>query len=172
MKKFMYGLSIIGYISFAFWGGCRFYKNIQFGLNCEKFLNIATDATILEDAMSSLSIAIAYCENNDLMSGSTSIIYSTVDDDIGIWYRKLKTSFAFLNSTSSTLSAKEKTLVLKKFRTALVMTDDTGKTKVICPKGISIYPYNRRCFLWVFISILIIVISEYILTVLKEHQKS
>ena len=171
MKKFVYILSIIGYTSFLLWGGYRYYKNIHFGFQCERFLNRSADASTIEDASIYLATAIDYCENHDLMSGSTSIIYPTDDDNIGIWYRRLKTSFTFLNSVPSNALPKEKIIALKKLRTVLVITDDTGRTKLICPEGISIYPYNREYLVWVIISSILILVSEYILSGYKEDEE-
>lgn len=171
MKRLLYVISIIGYISLISWGICRSYKNIEFGLNCEKFLNRAAEASSPQDALASLRIVLDYCEQHNLKFGSTSLIYATDNNNIGLWYTKIVASYISLDALREDASLKEYTIVVEKIHDKLTVTDDKGKTIVTYPEGISIYPYNGRYMMWAIISIFIIITSEYLLSIYAERTK-
>lgn len=127
-------------------------KNIQFYQGCGGYLERASNANTIELAQKELSIAIAYIEANELTSGYTSVIWRTPDEDIGYWYRNIKTSFNELERLPDNASSLEKSNMLIKLRETLV---DHGKSgsHITIPSGISRYPNNAvyGALIWMFL---------------------
>lgn len=157
MKKLLYTLFLLGCVSFLAWSGSRLYAAIQFGFHCEAFLLHAADANTVDIAKKELQSAVDYCESKNLTSGSTSLIYPTDDEDIGLWYTGLKSSETALDMLPANASRIEKTAALVKLRKTLVYTDSKDNTALRYPDGIAIYPYNRQYMLWCMFSLILLI---------------
>lgn len=131
--------------------GIRIYKNIIFNINCGGRLKRAADANTTELAKEELKAAIEYAQSCNLISGYTSILYRTPDEDVGFWYRNITNSLNELESLRPDATQLERSNLLMKLRETLL---DTGEKKmsVTVPKGISIYPNNVGYFIWGLIS--------------------
>lgn len=160
MKKLLYILFLLGCLSFLAWSGARLYAAIQFGFHCEAFLRHAADANTIDIARKELQSAINYCEAKNLTSGSTSLIFPTDDEDIGLWYTGLKSSQAALDMLPANASRIEKHTALGKLRKTLVDDNNKDNTTLRYPNGIAIYPYNRQYILWCILSLILLVFSR------------
>lgn len=157
MKKLLYTFFLIGCMSTFAWGAYTLYKTIQFGIHCESFLRRSIDAPNVDIAKTQLCLAINYCEAQRLTSGSTSLLYSTDDENVGLWYKKLKTSFILLNLVPNHASQLEQNTALLRLRRTLLITDKSGQTSICYPQGISLYPYNLEYALWGCFSLIILI---------------
>lgn len=84
---FLIGLLLmVGYL------GTRAVKSVQFNQNCGGYLKRAADANTVETAKEELSKAISYIEANNLTQGYTSVMWQTPNEDLGFWYKNLKSS--------------------------------------------------------------------------------
>lgn len=135
-------------------------KSIQFNQDCGGYLKQAADANSVELAIERLDIAIDYAEKNNLTNGYTSVLWKTEDDNVGFWYKNLKTCRDELSSCLES-SQFEKTNVLMKVRESL--TDDSGEngTTITLPGGISRYPNNLLFGVFSWISLFLIIIGSY-----------
>ena len=151
MKKFkniFLILAILFTVVFCVWGTVRIVKYVQFDLNCEAYLKRAADANTVELAKGELTKALDYAEKNNLTDGIVSIFLKNPANDIGFWYKNIKSAYDELNSLPDDASQLEKTNVLMKLRESLTDRDESGGTKVISPEGIEIYPDNALYFWW------------------------
>lgn len=126
--------------------GVRIYQKETFKKNVSGYLKRAADANTIDLAHGELTKALTYLEDNNMTSGSTSVIWETPDEDVGFWYKNLKASqkeLAELNSTS----ALERTNVLMKLRETIM--DQGEKARVTVPDGMSAFPDNA---LWVWLT--------------------
>lgn len=117
-----------------------FVRGIVFNQNCGGYLEQAANANSVELALERLNVAIEYVEEHNMTDGYTSVLWKTESDNIGYWYRNLKTCQEELEICVNS-SQLEKTNVLLKVRESLT---DEGKdgTELIIPNGISRYPNN------------------------------
>lgn len=115
-------------------------RGVVFNQNCGGYLEQAANANSVELALERLNVAIEYVEEHNMTDGYTSVLWKTESDNIGYWYRNLKTCQEELEACVNS-SQLEKTNVLLKVRESLT---DEGKdgTKLITPGGISRYPNN------------------------------
>lgn len=137
-------------VIFLIWGGMRIYQGIIFDINCGDRLKRAADANTVQIAKEELKASIAYMEKSGLILGYTSILYKTPDEDIGFWYRNIKSSYEELKNLPESTTSLEKSNVLIKLRETLL--DNNGVT---FPRGISIYPDNVFYAWWAWISLII-----------------
>lgn len=151
--KLLNGLVLVGF-GLAMLGNC-IYQNYKFDLGCEGRLKRAADANTIEIASAELTAAIDYLEKNDMTSGYTSIVYRTPDEDIGFWYRNLKSSLEELNKERERPDASmlEKSNMLLKLRET-ILDHDKGKETVTHPEGMSRYPSNA---FWAFVNMLALI---------------
>ena len=155
MKKFksiFLILAILFTVVFCVWGTVRIVKYVQFTLECEAYLKRAADSNTVELAKGELAKAIDYIEKNDLTDGIVSIFLKNPANDMGFWYKNLKSAHDELINLPEDASQLEKTNVLMKLRESLTDRDDSGGTKVIAPMGIEIYPANAMYFWWSTVS--------------------
>jgi len=134
--------SLLSLCVFLCWAGLRTFKAIEFERSCEGYLKRAADANTVELARDQLEIAINYLEKNGLTEGYTSILYKTPDEDIGFWYKNLKSALEGLKTLDPNSTPLEKSNMLLKLRETLLDNASRGETIVTVPEGISIYPYN------------------------------
>jgi hypothetical protein len=129
----------------------RAYKDVIFERGAEGYLKRAADANSVELARNELDIALKYVEAEGLKNGYTSVFYRTPDEDVGFWYRNLKTSQAELLSIPATATPLEKSNMLMKLRETLL---DSGEKSVhvTLPSGVSVFPNNVAYAIWITIS--------------------
>lgn len=129
----------------------RAYKDVIFERGVEGYLKRAADSNSVELARNELDTALKYIESEGLTSGYTSVLYRTPDEDVGFWYRNLKTSQAELLLLPATATPLEKSNMLMKLRETLL---DSGEKSVhvTLPSGISVFPNNVGYSIWLAIS--------------------
>lgn len=128
-------------------------KHIQFERNCGGYLKRAADANTVKLAKEQLIIAINYIEDHQLTNGYTSVIYTTPDEDLGFWYDNINQSFIELNQLDTFATALEKSNVLMKLGETL-LDNNSGKTSVTIPDGISRFPNNKEWVIALFFAFL------------------
>lgn len=149
MKKTLFALFVMLFLG---WGATRIIMNIQFDRNCEGYLKRAADANNVPLALIQLEMALKYIEANKLTEGSTHILYSTPDLDLGFWYSNLKDANENLKKLETDkLSSLEESNTLMKLRETLLDHSSEGDTVTI-PEGISVYPYNVLFCIWGLLS--------------------
>ena len=151
ITKIILFLAIIFTIAFGAWALVRTVKVYQFENNCEVYIERAANASSVEIAKEELGKAIKYAEDNNLTEGIVSIFLKRPQNDVGYWYKNMKTAYEELDNLHKDATALEKTNLLMKLRESLVDTVD-GTTYVVSPQGISIYPNNVAYFWWAMIS--------------------
>lgn len=132
-------------------------RGIAFNQNCGGYLEQAANANSVELALERLNVAIEYIEEHDMTEGYTSVLWKTENDNIGYWYRNLKTCQEELEACVNS-SQLEKTNVLLKVRESLT---DEGKdgTKLNTPGGISRYPDNALFGILNWVSLLMFIVG-------------
>ncbi|MBP9856286.1 MAG: hypothetical protein KBC48_03255 [Candidatus Pacebacteria bacterium] len=130
---------------------------IQYNRHCGGYLKLAADSNTIELAKENLTKAIAYCDSNDMTSGNSSVLWNIPQNDVGFWYRNLKSSMEELETVSPATTQLEKTNVLMKLRESLVDNGEKG-TSVTAPSNLSVYPYQRLVvpLFWTFVIFLVI----------------
>ncbi len=138
------------------WAGARFYADhVQFNVACGGHIERAAHANSVELAASELDTAVKYLENNNMTSGYTSVLYQTPNEDIGFWYKNLKTSLDELKGLPPDASGLEKSNVLLKLHETLIRSGDQGKQSINVPPGISVFPGNKFFAVWGTISVVL-----------------
>lgn len=132
-------------------------RGVVFNQNCGGYLEQAANANSVELALERLNVAIEYAEENNMTDGYTSVLWKTESDNIGYWYRNLKTCQEELEACVNS-SQLEKTNVLLKVRESLT---DEGKdgTELITPGGISRYPNNTLFGILNWVSLLMFIVG-------------
>lgn len=123
------------------WVGSVVVRSIQFDRGCEGYLKRAADANTIALADQNLSMAVEYARREGLISGFTSIVYRTPDEDVGFWFKNLESSLGELRSVGPEASQLERSNVLMKLRETLMDDGDNG-VHVTLPSGVSLYPHN------------------------------
>lgn len=155
-------LAIVFGLLFFTCAGIMAYKAIKFDRGCAGYLKRAADASTIELAKEQLLTSVMYAEEHNLTSGYTSVLYRTPNEDIGYWYRNIKTSYAeleyvtMLERTMNALYEDEITLKLIKLREVL-LDNDCGSESATFPSGISIYPHNKLYAIWVWLSLILFI---------------
>ena len=132
-------------------------RGVVFNQNCGGYLEQAANANSVELALERLNVAIEYVEEHNMTDGYTSVLWKTESDNIGYWYRNLKTCQEELEACVNS-SQLEKTNVLLKVRESLT---DEGKdgTKLNTPDGISRYPNNALFGILNWVSLLMFIVG-------------
>jgi len=129
---FLIALTINGYI---------LVNQVQLQQNCLGYLERAASSNTVETAKGELKKATNYLETNNLITGYTSILWKTPDEDISFWYNNLKSSESELAKVDSNTSTLEKTNLLMKLRETLIDHDKDGDV-LTYPNGLARYPNN------------------------------
>lgn len=116
-------------------------NRIELEQSCLGRLKRAANANSTELAKEELFHALNYMEDNNLTTGYTSVFYKTPDEDIGYWYRNIKTAWADINNLPENSSQMEQSNVLMKLRETLLDHGEKGD-KLVYPKGLVFYPNN------------------------------
>lgn len=135
---------------------------VEFEQNCTGYLKQAADANTIELAIDRLDKAIEYAESKNWTDGYTSILWKTEDENIGFWYKNLKSSRVELEKALCS-SQMEQTNVLMKLRETLTESGKDG-TYITYPCGLWKYPKNLEfaLFSW-FINLLLVGVWIYCL---------
>ena len=149
--KMFLTITIIFALVLAAWAIARSIKDIQFARDCTTHIQSAVDADNVEMAKDELSKAIQYAEENNLTEGIVSIFFEQAKNDIGVWYKNMKTAYEELESLSEDATDDEKTNVLMQLRENLTTQGQNGRF-VTVPEGIIVYPNNVAYFWWGMIS--------------------
>jgi hypothetical protein len=132
-------------------------RGVVFNQNCGGYLEQAANANSVELALERLNIAIEYVEEHDMTDGYTSVLWKTESDNIGYWYRNLKTCQEELEACVNS-SQLEKTNVLLKVRESLTDVGEKG-TVLNKPDGISRYPNNTLFGILNWVSLLMFIVG-------------
>jgi hypothetical protein len=158
-SKIMFLIAIVSSIALLTTAVIAIVFSVQFGRNCEGYLERAGNANSIDIARTELKVALDFLEKENLTTGYTSIMYTTPNEDIGFWYNNLKSAYNQLNSIDSdSISNLEESNILIKLRETLMDTNE-GTYHVTVPDGISRYPNNTLFAILSWASILICVTS-------------
>lgn len=154
--------AIVFFIALLIFAAVETIVAISFSINVTNRLKRAADANTVEIAIEELDSVVSFLEENDIKNGYTSVLYQTPDEDIGFWYKNLKTSLTELKGLPADSSTLEKSNALMKLRETLL---DSGKDSdtVTEPDGISRYPHNTAwaCGNWILIPILVLFVAYF-----------
>lgn len=131
-------LAVILCIPGFLYGCSRFVLDVSFDRNCGGHLKRAADANSVELAREELLIALQYMQEEDLTEGYTSVLYRTPDEDVGFWYKNVRTSYEELRDLPDTVTPLERSNMLMKLRETLL---DEGAS-ITVPSGIAVFPNN------------------------------
>lgn len=147
MKKILLGLVLC--VPFIAWAVTGAVLAVQFNINCGGRLKRAADANTIEIARDELRQVVGFLESKSITNGYTSIIYKTPNEDIGFWYRNLKSSLNTLENLNKETTELEKSNLLIKLRETILDHTSNG-TSVTKPPGIALYPHNTifAIFCW------------------------
>ncbi|MFA5359395.1 MAG: hypothetical protein WC349_00335 [Patescibacteria group bacterium] len=161
--KLVCGVSFILFaISFVVWAVFRLSLAVGFDNNCAQHIKRAAKAVTVEEARESLKVAVAYIEQEGLTEGYTSIFYRSKDENVKLWYSKVKGSLRGLEKITSGTTRDGELKMLIQLKKALFKSSPIGDV-VILPPGISAYPHNIFLFCWGMISFIICVVCIMIL---------
>lgn len=115
----------------------RLVMSISYEQSCGGHIKRAGDANTVETAIQELGVAVSYLERNHMTEGYTSVVYNTPDEDVGFWYKNLKSALGELEKVGPDTSQLERTNVLMKLRETLLDRDSVTE-----PRGISRFPHT------------------------------
>jgi hypothetical protein len=156
MKKSILLITIFSLALFLLIAGVRIYKCVQFDRNCTGYLKQAADANNTSLASEKLDKAIRYIEANNLISGYTSIFYTTPDEDLGFWYKNLKSASYDLKNIDNDNKLEQSNQLIK-LRETLIDKSAEGDD-ITVPMGISVFPNNLFYFIILNVSALLVVL--------------
>lgn len=142
------------------------YKEVIFSVNCKQHLKLAADSNTVELASQELGSAIKYLEDNKMTEGHCSIIINAPSNDVGFWYKNLKSSHEELRKVTPETSQLEKTNVLMKLRETLLDHREGGDS-VTYPNALPLYPYQTLFLAALLLSMAMIVVSAFVIAVSK-----
>lgn len=123
--------------------GGRIVKAVSFDRDCAGHIKRAGDANTVEMAKQEMVIVVEYLDENNLTEGYTSVLYNTPDEDIGFWYKNLRSSLEELEKVRPETSQLERSNILLKLRQTLL--DNTkGGEQTTEPDAISVFPNNKE----------------------------
>lgn len=148
-------LVVVGFLlmlPFLGWAGARIYNEVIFDREIGGRLKRAADANSITLAKQELEAALGKMETRHMTEGYTSIIYTTPDEDVGFWYKNIKTCVQQINDLSPTATQGEQDLVLLKLRQTLLDHSGKGGEHVTVPPGICVFPHNTMFAVWLWLS--------------------
>lgn len=148
MQRFAaFVVGIVLCLPFLGWGSTRIVQNILFDIRVEGRIKRAADANTVELAQSELEVVVAELERCGWTEGYTSLLYRTPNEDVGFWYKNLKSSLEELKKVTPQTTQLERSNLLIKLRETLL--DQHGSSLVVtAPPGIAVYPYNWAYAIW------------------------
>lgn len=148
--QFSFGIFFL--VILLIWGGVSIYNKAIFNINCGGLLKRAADANTIELAKQEMKLALDYMEQEGMTSGYTSVLYNSPSEDVGFWYKNIKSSYEELVSLPDDVTPLERSNILMKLRETLLDSGGDGATKVTLPRGISIFPHNVLFAWWGWVS--------------------
>jgi len=149
-------LTVASFVSFCWWWKDRVQKSIAFDKAFTSYCMNSVKARTTEEAWAEIVKAVKFLEDNNLTSGSTSILGYESDEDLGVFYQKMKQRQAILESAKN--NQLDPLTAQYTFHVSMVGEDHLNNQSISeikgLPSGISIYPHNTRYFLWVWGSII------------------
>lgn len=139
-------------LPFFAWVGIRIYNDVIFDREIGGHIKRAADANSIALAKQELEVVVAAMERRKMTDGYTSILYTTPDEDVGFWYKNIKSCLDQINALPDSAQPGERDLVLMKLRQTL-LDHKGGHESITVPTGISIYPHNTAYFLFCLASI-------------------
>ena len=145
-------ISIVSLLELCVLGTFQTCYCFGFSMGCEQYLKRAADANTVTLAAENLTVALTYIEKNELTNGVVSIFLNQPENDLGYWYKNLKSSLTELEKVEEGTSQLERSNLLMKLRETLTDVEggEGGGTCVTAPNGISIYPQNVSYF-WLYL---------------------
>ena len=140
------------------WAGIRSYYDITFGIDCGGHIERAGSANSIDLARQEMEVVVKYAENHGVMSGYTSVLYNTPDEDLGFWFNNMKASLEELGRVKPTTSELEKSNLLIKLRESL-MHHGNKSTDLTIPEGITVFPHNTAFAAFGYISLFIAMVG-------------
>lgn len=145
-------------VPFVGWAVTRTYDSIIFDREIGGRLKRAADANSIELAKQELEAVVKKAEDWKITDGYTSVLYTVPSEDVGFWYKNIKTCLVQINGLSTTATQGEKDLVLMKLRQTL-LDHKGGHETVTVPEGISVFPNNIAFCVWGWISALVCLVG-------------
>lgn len=175
-------LVVVAVALFVCWAVVAAVSAINYNRFCGGYLKLAADSNTVELAKENLTRSLAYIEDNELTEGNSSILWRVPKNDVGFWYRNLKSSLGELENLKPDSTQLEKTNVLMKLRETLVDNGDGG-VHVTAPSYISWFPHQVGFAIWgwgsvglAILGIVIIVVSSqdfwFLSWVLKSRRRT
>jgi hypothetical protein len=100
-----------------------------------------------------MEIVVKYLEDHKMTTGYTSILWNSPGEDMGFFYKNMKTSLEELQSIKENSSQLEKSNVLMKLRETLTEQGKNSES-IVVPKGVSRFPNNTLYGLWLLGSVI------------------
>lgn len=144
-------VGILLMLPFLGWMSARIYNEIIFDREIGGRLKRAADANSIELAKQELTAALEKMEVRHMTEGYTSILWTTPDEDIGFWYKNIKTCLRQINELSPMATQGEQDLVLLKLRQTLLDHGGKDGEYVTKPSGIAVFPYNTGFAVWLWL---------------------
>ena len=152
--KMFLTIAIVFTFVWVAWGTARSVKDVQFARDCTRYLQTAVDVDNVETAKEELSKAIQYAEEHNLTEGVVSIFFNRSKNDIGMWYKNMKTAHEKLENLPEDATENEKANILMQLGETLTTNGQNGRF-VTVPEGIFVYPNNVAYFWWGLISFML-----------------
>lgn len=137
---------LIGFLMFlpiVIWVLIRVIAMVQFNMHCGGYMELAATANTVEMARTEMEKVVRYAEQNGLTEGYTSVVWKSPSQDVGFWYKNLKSALQELRDTDPNATTLEKSNMLMKLRESLTRDSGDSGTENVVPAGISIFPYNK-----------------------------
>ncbi len=158
-------LLIVGVLTVVILLVCAVVWGYQADKNCLGYLKLAGDAPTIEKCYEFLDRAIGYAELQGWTSGTTAIIFTTPDCDMGIWYGQLIGARETLNEMMNRQTTQlERDNALMKVR-EVVLDDGEKGTAVTHPGNISLWPSARMFFFLLVLSAVVAIIGIIIIVI-------
>jgi len=145
-------LGILLFLPLLGWAGARIYHGIDYDRTVGGYLKRAADANTVEMAKTELDKAIKAIEERKWTAGSTHLLWSSPEVDVGFWYQNIKTAEEELARVPESTTPLERTNILMKLRETLLDHGSSGDT-VTSPDGVSIFPNNVFYAVWCCLAI-------------------
>lgn len=155
-------LTIIPFVCMAIFAAV---VSVQFDRNCKGRLKRAADANSVETARDELAAAVKYLEGTGKTSGYTSVLYRTPDEDVGFWFKNLKSSLETLDKLPPAASELERSNLLMKLRETLLDSHGEHGAGVTVPTGISRFPGNAGFAVLFILSLLVASVGTFLIAV-------
>jgi len=146
------------FLSTLSWGGYRLVAKFQAQSAYLGYLKNASQTDSIPLIKIELKKAMVEIERRGLTSGYTSIIWTTPNDNIGLWYKNLMLLLNQLYYFPDNSSAKEKSKMLMKIKEILIDESKDEKDNLYFPEKVYLFPHNKIVALWGAVSIMMTII--------------